>query len=365
MQSALAALLILAGVLAPATVERPGNGPMQAVIGLIPDPQNYCSVQDPHLYNAKLAMEMLDAQVADVIALRPDFVLVLGDLTDSSGGSNENLNSDDTSSAGLARDSEWTCFRSHVWTPLRAAGIPVHLITGNHDSCVDFERHFPKAEWNALPYAYSVESGINDCSAGGVENTEQRSAIFETPIGDICVVGADYGRATFATDIDAYVDANIGCGAGLPTIVARHSGAQDAGWMGAAANSEVFMTAEAHFVGSLPFDTMLDFGPFASGGGFQYLRAALNMQEVHLGGNGVLTCPGAGVPEPNGFCMHTGLSWWATVTIQPAIDKATILARAPWFGGSSSSSLPALYTVDGNKSVTFDWCTRFPGGPAC
>ncbi|MCK9988913.1 MAG: hypothetical protein AzoDbin1_05385, partial [Azoarcus sp.] len=64
-------------------------------------------------------------------------------------------------------------------------GIPVFLVTGNHDSCVDFERHFPKSEWLALPYARNVESGFNDCGAGNAENTEQRSAIMQTAIGPI------------------------------------------------------------------------------------------------------------------------------------------------------------------------------------
>lgn len=366
--------VLLAGVAMPVGIQSVGQGPAKAVIGLVPDPQNYCSTQDPDLYNSALAMAHLDAQVNDIIALHPDFVIVLGDLTDSTGGTNESLNTDDTSHFGTVVDTEWQCFRTRVYDRLIAAGVRVFLIFGNHDSCVDAERWFPKTEWLAYPYARNAESGIMGCSADLDELTEQRTAIMPTPIGDICVVGADYAaRSNFTTEVMAYVNANVGCGSDLPTIVARHSaadsnyssGVANSSWMTTAGNEEIFATAEAHFVTSVPMTTTLDPGPLtATLLGFEFLRIGINMQEVSP------QPPDFNCNNPawttEGYCMHTGVSWWATLEIIPSQNRMNFQPRAPFYKGRHDSHYSPLYTV-GNKSMQFatPWCTRFPGGPAC
>ena len=125
------------------------------------------------------------------------------------------------------------------------------------------------------------------------------------------------------------------------------------------------VTVEGHFVTSLPFVTMTEPGPRSARGGFQYVHAMINMQEVSEGGRGTPCAKAAQAPK--GSCMHTGLSWWALATIAPATSTIAIEPRAPWLGGRSTSHLPALYTVPGPRAMTLDpsWCTRFPRTKGC
>jgi len=166
---------------------------------------------------------------------------------------------------------------------------------------------------------------------------------------------------------------NIGCGAALPTIIARHSLANESSWMSNAANSEVFMTAEAHFVDlTPPMETMVDPGPYTSFGGFQYMLGGWNWQEASLGGPTGGHCSNPATQD-DGRCMHTGLAWWTVVRVVPATNRIYVQARSPWFGGAATSHLPALYVngpavgVSGQKEVVFSpsLCTRFPGMTGC
>jgi hypothetical protein len=341
-------------------------------IALIPDPQNYCTTaridaNKFQVYDEKLAMEQLDAQIRDVIAQRPAFALVLGDLTDTTGGPDQNRaagNQDDPNSAAFPNDAEWKCYVEHVPKPLEAAGIPYLEITGNHDSCVDYERWRPRAAFLEKPWAHAAESIPGACGKD-FANTEQRAALFPTPLTPICVVGVDYRSASGRGERD-FILANAGCGGGHPTIVLRHSQAAAPQWMSNRALKDVFMTAEGHFVTRLPFMTMLDPGPLRSPAGYSYVRAGINMQEISMNGNGKGCRDASRVAK--GSCMHTGLSWWGLVTVTPARSQVVIKARAPWLGGRTDSHLPALYTVPfSGKKLTLEpaWCERFPKTQGC
>jgi hypothetical protein len=364
---ALASLLLLACSAAPSRAADPH--PIR--IALIPDPQNYCSTdrldaKGFQIHDEKIALEQLDAQIDDVIAQRPDFALVLGDLTDTTGGPDQNRaggNRDDASSAGLPRDAEWSCYVEHVPKRLEAAKIPYLEVTGNHDSCVDYERWRPRAEFLKRPWAYAAEALAGGCGKD-LPNTEQRAALFPTPATPICVIGVDYNSNTGTAERE-FVAANLGCGGDHPTIILRHSNAAQGRWMDDAANDAIFMTVEGHFVGRLPFTTMSDPGPRTARGGFQYVYAMINMQEVSEGGRGTPCAKAA--QAPRGSCMHTGLSWWALATIAPATSAIAIEPRAPWLGGRSTSHLPALYPVPGPRAVTLSpsWCERFPRTKGC
>src|SRR5262245_22428207 len=215
------------------------------------DPQNYFTTEDqgndPNVFKM-----LVDMQIADIVAYHPDLVIIAGDLTDSTGGLDAGcpasiwrIGDDPNSqgavnSLGLFPDDEWSNFRQYEYDVLRRAGIPVFLVVGNHDSAVDFERHFPASEW--LTYSsISPEVDVRleraggqtfssgpQCTAplswtGATTSTDSsiRKALISTSIGTICVLG----MPSSSVDIDVpWVQARIGCGADRPTIIVDHAG---------------------------------------------------------------------------------------------------------------------------------------------
>src|SRR5258706_3467749 len=130
--------LILFWILTLAPIAH-GSGNARLRIAITGDPQNYFTREDSH--DAALFQHLLDLEIDDIIAYHPDFAIIAGDLTDSTGGSDSNGTfriSDDPNDQVDILDAEWSDFRTYIYNRRPAAGIPVFLCIVNHESCVDF-----------------------------------------------------------------------------------------------------------------------------------------------------------------------------------------------------------------------------------
>ena len=96
---ALVAQLLAAGA-APAGTAR---------IAIVPDVQNYDTTIDAG--DDAMRVRLLDLMVGDILDWKPDFVIQVGDLTDSTGGPDQMMNGwldDDPNSKGAPNDAERT-----------------------------------------------------------------------------------------------------------------------------------------------------------------------------------------------------------------------------------------------------------------
>src|SRR5262252_3154405 len=128
-----------------------------ARIVIVPDTQNEVTVNDQEGTDGDTKRAaILALQAQDIIEWRPDFVIQVGDLTDSTGGSDQQgaaRLADDPNSAhctthpyvpycpsdpaacnctNQAQDSEWQRIRQGLFDKLDAAGIPHIETLGNH-----------------------------------------------------------------------------------------------------------------------------------------------------------------------------------------------------------------------------------------
>lgn len=380
--TAFAAACLVAGVSQipqPIVVSSKSNPrPKTARIAITGDPQNYFTTQDAH--NAIVFRRLIDLQIADIIAYRPDFVIIAGDLTDSTGGLDNQCGvwriSDDPNSAGLIEDSEWTNFRAYEYDLLLAAGIPVFLVIGNHDSCVDFQRHFSGAEWlSYTAYATEVDSRATGCGGGTfssgpncaspaygastniVADTTHRKALYPTPIGTICVIGMPDGNG----DLDLpWIRGLIGCGTGRPTLIVTHAGDQFDNVMlqnpnptTTAQRNDVIAAIYGHFVCTgCALSEQIFHG---SGTGLSHvLRVAVNTQEQRTGN-----------PFDLDGTTHSGMSWWSSWEIDPVANTITLRAHNPYLGNISDAPPGSdFFMVNTSQPLPYSWCTEF-GGPAC
>lgn len=332
-------------------------------------------------------------QTADVIAYRPDFVIVDGDLSSCTGGSDQAcvisqyLIRDDVDSstcsqvplpAGCAtatQDTEWTAFKEDVYDPLIAAGIPVFLTIGNHDSCVDFERWFPAAEWMTLPYARAVDSRANACGGatfsgtciGGTPgtplytDTTHRSALFETPIGTICVVGHN------DTEVDGpWALGQIGCGSGRPTLMVSHGGIDsslayilvDAT---TAQKRDVIAAVSGHYTCTgnsdpaqetcfVSIQALCSSGNCVTHSVNHVMSVFVNSQLVYFGNPA--TCP----------TCQTGGSLWSSWEIDPVANTATLQSHNPYLANTSDSPDPGAWKArNTTTALGLDFCTEYGG----
>jgi len=302
----------------------------------------------------------------DIIAAKPEFVLQVGDISDSSGGPDSDRAAADADDPDLQAPKypypflslEWSCVRENFFDLLEAAGLPVFMVTGNHDSCVEFERWFPVAAFRKKPWYYADQSRPKACGVTHVTDTEQRAALFQTKsVGPICVVGADFDTGDPVDD--AWVNSAIGCGAHHPTILLRH---YNVAAFTTAEHDEIFQGIYGH-VTPPPGGSAFNMGLVPGGGRkYQYAITFLNWQERSLG---------RGYRGPLGKTddeklMHTGLGWWVLLELDPAASTLSGNAQSPLFPGEHRSHDPSQYRND-NGVLTFEpsWCSRFPSSPAC
>jgi len=416
-------MLALCATLLPVRGSEPGTTVRIALTG---DLQNYVTTGDlcepggcnDAAYTAQRQV-LLKAMVDDIINWRPDFVIVTGDLTDWSGGPDQALYAgpfDDPNHGGGdpgGPEKEWSNIRTLFYDRLIAAGIPVFLITGNHDSGLDFERYFPASEWLGYPWGRQVglrQFTINGVTGPGwvskeVPDTQNRVGLFTTAIGPICVVGTAYnaydGTAFTAppfrgpnggpdyirwdsVPVDAeglvpndavvppndfaWQEAQLGCGGtpAHPTIIDRHMFNQDPG------NNNYEL---ARF-STCPGVIAVNYGhitPCANcsyqhvhqdlcgSPGGHFLEQFENWQE-EIGG------------DPNdpatGNNSHTGFSWYKRWTIDTGANTSTVTAVNPYLtslnpGGGLVTAPPGIPNFNENGTVNFfsslgfDWCTTF------
>jgi 3',5'-cyclic AMP phosphodiesterase CpdA len=128
------------------------------------------------------------AMVDSVLALqqRPDAVVISGDLTD------------------FGRPAEYASLRAQI-APLEAAGLPVYLMPGNHDSREEMRRSFPA-------HAYLGEG---------------RHVQFAVDVGPLRLLALDTvvpGRSEGALDAErlAWLAAQLDAAADRPVVVAMH-----------------------------------------------------------------------------------------------------------------------------------------------
>lgn len=341
----------------PACVTRASDAPA-LVIAAVPDLQNYCSSELLKIQKRSLGIEQLQKLTQDVIAMKPDFVLQVGDITDNTGGPDQNrvgadADDPDTFVTTPARyREEIDCVKENFFDRLDAAGIPWLAVSGNHDSYRDFERGLPAAAFMAKSWGYAVQSR-QDAWHKGFADTEQRAALFQTSIGPICAVGGDY---TMDAIDKAWVAKQIGCGAGHPTISLRHYGACSAEMgVNRAENAAVFLCLWGHAVPRIP-GVMQEVKLVKTPGGFEALDVFTNSQEVSL------NCGGG---KTDGTSMHTGVGWWTLIRVVPARSEVTVTARSPIFPGKDTD--PKCGNTYRNGTFTFapSLCSRFPDLPGC
>jgi hypothetical protein len=320
-----------------------------ARVAIVPDTQNYVTTIDAGDPAVRLAL--IRAMVDDIIAWRPDFVIQVGDLTDSTGGADQNGNGfldDDFDTGSYPNHQEWVTIRTEMFDRFEAAGIPYLGSTGNHDSAVDFEIHFPASAFAAKPYFHAVNTRPGPW-ADPEPNTTERAALFPTPIGPLCVIALPFRGPAAGIDT-AWVLAQIGCGGGHPTIVEQHGGlsqpvrhAIDGAPL--AVSQLVIATVYGHVTPTPgPNATML----FQNQATATRINVFANWQELTFGGPGGTN--------------HTGYSWWAKWELDPA-DSSTILASNPYLGGASESDMPGLYrNLNGFLTWAIVWCAVFDCG---
>ena len=335
--------LLLLGSLALAASASAGT----ARIAVVPDVQNYDTTIDPG--DDAMRVKLLDLMVDDIVAWKPDFAVQVGDLTDSTGGDDQMTRGwldDDPNSQGTPSDAEWKRIRTKMFERFDAAGIPHLEVTGNHDSGVDFARHFPADEFKARPYFFALLSR-KPAWRDPVADTTQRAALMPTPIGTICVIGQPFMGQHGRIDT-SWLLAQIGCGAGRPTVLVQHGGLTPdvlAALAGAPPETRSLLIAsvEGHFVctGCVLMSQL----KYARPGLEKALQIRANWQETSFG-------------APGGT-NHTGLSWWAQWTIDPKAGKSILMAHNPYLG-TSNARLDAGYTnANGPISLPFDGCGLF------
>lgn len=369
MRRALLALIMLgtlalpagAGVTQSPVATMPGRQyPAELAFAEVPDLQNYCSTESNPIMLPALGVAQLRGMAADLIAFRPSFVLQVGDLTDNTGGADQNgtasdADDPDTYVTTPAQYAEWTCVKENFFDLLDAAGIPWLAASGNHDSYRDFERIFPRATFLLESYAYAAQNDVDRWHAG-FSDTEQRAALFETPIGPICAVTGDYAMNPAGGTLDTtFVSANIGCGAGHPTIGVRHFDVISAAMgYGDVANAELFMGLYGHVTPTQP--GIMQSVSIEDDGSGEALEVFSNSQEVSLACGGGAT---------DGTSMHTGVTWWTLIRVIPSANKIVVQARNPHYGGAASD--PACGNTYQNGESTFSpaLCTRFPSLKGC
>jgi hypothetical protein len=323
---------------------------------------------------------LLDLMVADIIAYRPDLVIMPGDLTDGPSGGDENCATwsvvDDENHAGTLYDLEWKEIRKYAYDRFIAAGIPVFTVLGNHDSCVDYERTFPGAEWagytqysaeyDAIPSrcggAAIVSCGTPNTYSGSAtgSDTSHRKALYPSAVGTFCVIGIpeSYGSGP---DLDqAWIRARIGCGAGRPTILVSHNGGDLAilsGGLNATQKGDVIANIRGHFIPTVGCEVdancpvLFQVNGTAGATGVLDSDISFNTQELTGG--------------PAGFTNHTGFAWWMSWGVDPVANTSTVTGHNPWLGGATTPPAGGGYAVN-NSTLTlpYNWCTEF-GGPQC
>ena len=391
---ALAALVVSLGL--PHSTRAQGS---IARIAIIPDVQNYVTLYDfpdhPELVQYRDAE--LASMVDSIIAWRPSFVIQVGDMTDSTGGCDQNpppnwchSNSDgymddDPNDLNGPWDGEWSAIKTKLFDRLDAAGIPHLEVIGNHDSCVDFENHFPASVFQGRPWFYALDSRPSGCSGdianGGqvaITDTSHRAALFSTPIGPICVIGLPFmGRNNPgpSRNIDvAWLGSNIGCGANRPTIIVQHGGfSPDVKYASAATISDatkqmVIAEVHGHSIDSPGLNQVVGslFGPDF---GWNAVSIFANWQERPNPPDGIsLTVTG---PNQAVAAIHTGGSWWARWTLEPVSNlglQSSVQAWNPYYGGIDEPPASEVgQYVNQNDTVlaSASYCYFFFAGPNC
>lgn len=235
-------------------------------VGIVPDTQNYVSnyaADVPQIDLVAAAIQL--AAMADYLCeTRPDFVVQVGDLTDSTGGPT-GADTDDPDSRtawGGVNEAEWRRVRV-FFDRLDACGVPWFVVTGNHDSSLDFARWFPREDFMGRPWAHAMGT-----------DGEQRAAIFATGLGPICVLGLDFMQTA---EDRAWAEAQVGCEADLPTLVVRHASAAIYPFV---ADRRVFGFVEGHWTSPVGLRTQMISRSAMPG----YLTVFANWQEIQYGG---------------------------------------------------------------------------------
>jgi 3',5'-cyclic AMP phosphodiesterase CpdA len=139
----------------PVPVPVPDAAPPRAdVVKPLPPAVTFAVMSDLHLPNPKAAN--VATAVATILGLHPRFVVITGDFINGSG----------TDSPAVVKQSAvWWAAVAAALAPLRAAGIPILTVAGNHDSYLAGERagyaatfaDTPLAPSGKPPFDYAVD----------------------------------------------------------------------------------------------------------------------------------------------------------------------------------------------------------------
>lgn len=331
-------------------------------VAIFGDPQNYgpfpesvVATSSTYRDHNERGARQFTAEINAIIAWKPDLVIIAGDLTASTGGRDQNdvmgIADDPDLSIYSPPDREWPFFRAG-YDRLRAAGLPVFLTVGNHDSCFEFERWFPKAEWDSLPYAYSSLSRPGLCGPTAEPpnpsaDTTHRAALIPTPLGTVCVVGLPTDDDDWEAPDNGWYETTLGCGANRPTITVTHkpNGYGQLRQMAGDGRPYLLAFVSGHAIPSVSRQEIQTGGtPVA----LSLLDILVNFQQESATPACPLACP-------------TGGSWWVQWTIDPIANTSRIVAlnaEAP------DSPAPEAGVINSTLTLPMNFCASF-GGPQC
>ena len=279
---------------------------------------------------------------------RCDVIISLGDMADINDGvDNAGLNINNIGQAGGQQ--QWLHVRE-FWSIINASGIPYLPVRGNHDPA-NLYRELMETTLNFTSKSfYYAEEPTRDL---------QYAIKFPTPTGkQFCVIGGNSAVHTYlnadGTEL-AWVNANVGCGANLPTIVVQHEGVDDDGDLAvsgfldsvsvADTSGYAFMFAGGH---NVPAYSAKSVGTLD---GFTRFRFGTDFQECNR--------HNAGLSSPYGVTPSDGSGdYYTVIRISPERDTVSGYDWSPYWLTTNTDPDGCAPTSSINTSFDFD--ARFP-----
>lgn len=286
---------------------------------------------------------------------RCDAIISLGDMNDID---NAEIAVDPSYGSLTAKRAREVDTVSDFWQIIKASGIPYLPLRGNHDGRSLYQRLMTTVlSFSSSSFYYGIEPS----------RQIQYGIVFPTATGkSFCVLGGNSQQSsdTAINNTEAsWLNANIGCGAGLPTIIVQHESVQFGGAFGTSAtpswatitangaNTPLIMIAGGHYTPATPGQEAYFVDPGA--GGFSYFKLVSDYQEMNRHGNAL-------VETPMGVSASDGAGDTYTIMrIQPQVSKVSFQAWSPYWQSSPDPQVaggvytPTRYSFDYNFDGAF------------
>lgn len=246
-----------------------------------------------------------------------------------------------------------------VWSLIKSSGIPSLPVRGNHDPRLLYRQLMETVMGGtAMPFYYARES----------TRLINYAILFPTNSGhSFCALAlnssAAAGTAVNNTERQWIAD-NIGCGAGLPTILIQHEAISATGTLAAggtpslsalvgdAANNELFLIVGGHYVPTVPGTVSAQ---TTGAGGFDYWNIFSDYQEMNRHDTGAASSPQGATPSDGAGDYYT------IVTIDPRYSTMIVTPFSPyWQRLENDVYAGATVYTTAPVSYTMPFTTRFP-----